>query len=71
MAIDDLGLLTPDAAAAALHVSQKTLAAWRCKGKGPPYTKVGHRVAYRPKDLGQFIEQNVRRSTSEAKPKSP
>ena len=64
-------VLVPDEAARALCVTVKTLANWRVRGYGPAFVKVGHRVAYRPQDLGQFIEQNVRRSTSEAKPKSP
>ncbi len=64
-------VFVPAAAARALCVTVKTLANWRVRGYGPAFVKVGHRVAYRPQDLQRFIEQNVRRSTSEATPKAP
>ncbi len=63
----DVLLLRPPETADLLHVSLKTLATWRLRGFGPAFIKVGHRIAYRPQDLQQFIEQNVRRSTSEGK----
>ncbi len=40
-------LLTTTEAASYLRVSGQTLANWRTQGKGPPFCKVGGRVAYR------------------------
>ena len=38
-----------------------TLAHWRCEGKGPPFVKLGGRVAYRGADLNAWIDsQTVR-----------
>ena len=63
-------VLVPAQAGRAIRVSIKTLANWRVRGCGPAFVKIGHRVGYRPQDLERFIEQNVRRSTSEGKAQS-
>ena len=60
------GLLwTEDKAAAFLHLSQRTLQAWRVRGCGPKFIKVGRSVRYRLEDLQTFVNENVHQSTSE------
>ncbi len=58
-------LRTPEAARK-LGVSQSLLEKLRVYGGGPRFVKLGTRaVGYRPEDLEQWLEQRVRRSTSE------
>ena len=52
-------------AARLLGCSTKTLEAWRCKGLGPRFVRCSRLVRYRESDLRVWIEENVRRSTSE------
>ena len=35
-------------------VTPKTLQNWRCKGRGPPYLKIGGHIIYRQADVEQF-----------------
>ena len=38
-----------------------TMAHWRCEGRGPAYVKIGLKVAYRGRDLNEWLEsQTVR-----------
>jgi hypothetical protein len=53
-------------AASIIGCKPKTLEAWRTRGGGPPFVRVGRLAKYRGSDLHAWIEQNVRRSTSEA-----
>lgn len=46
-------------------ISDKTLEAWRIKGTGPAFYKVGRRVVYRREDLDAFVTERHRRSTSQ------
>lgn len=48
--------LTPTEAAAYLKAKVKTLAAWRLKGKGPDYCKVGGLVRYNKATLDQWLK---------------
>ncbi|MEM8836452.1 MAG: helix-turn-helix domain-containing protein [Pseudomonadota bacterium] len=57
-------LLTEAAAADFLNVSIRTLQAWRVRGGGPPYAKLGKSVRYRPGDLETFIAKKLTMSTS-------
>lgn len=50
-------VLSPAQAANYLGISLKTLANWRCVGQGPPFAKVGGRVAYRLAGLISWVEQ--------------
>ena len=59
-------LLTERQAAAALLVSVKTLQAWRVQGRNLPFVRVGRKIAYRVRDINEFIERNRFASTSEA-----
>lgn len=51
-------LLTPEQVAEMFTLSTNTLKWWRCKGKGPAYTKVGGRIRYEKKDVERFITQS-------------
>ncbi len=59
-------LLTEQQAAALLHVSVKCLQGWRSRGGGPRYHKLGRCVRYAVPDLEAFVQDAVRRSTSDA-----
>ena len=52
-------LHTPYYAGRYLHVHARTLANWRCLGKGPPYVRSGSRVLYKQEDLDAFIEAHL------------
>lgn len=49
-----------------LHCEVKTLQAWRCRGGGPPFIRVGRLVRYRPQDVEAWITSRRVSSTSEA-----
>ena len=56
-------------AAEYVGVSVETMRAWRCRGGGPSFAKIGKRlVRYRRTDLDQFIERGMRRTTSSPQP---
>lgn len=52
------------AAAAVLGLSVRTLQAWRVKGGGPPFVKMGVNVRYNPVALTGWLEANTVTSTS-------
>ena len=58
-------LLTTQQAAAYLVLSPRTLEKWRVTGEGPPFVKLGRRVAYRREDLREWVESRRRASTSD------
>lgn len=64
-------LLTEQQAAALLHVSVKSLQGWRSRGGGPPFVKLGRCVRYALSDLEVFVQEAVRRSTSDPGPAAP
>lgn len=39
--------------------SKATLRNWRAQGKGPRYVKIGARVAYRGRDLAEFLVKST------------
>lgn len=47
-------------------IPARTLQRWRQEGTGPTFLKVGRLVRYRQQDLEEFLNQNIRNSTSEA-----
>lgn len=51
--------LTTKEAAAYLRLQPCTLEAWRTRGRGPKYQKLGRRVVYDFKMLREFIESHT------------
>lgn len=57
-------------AAIYLGVKENTLEVWRCKHKGPRYSKIGSRVLYDVDDLEEFFKaRSVDTMESESKPR--
>jgi len=57
---------TTEETARFLRVKQQTLEAWRLRGTGPAFLKLGRRVVYRREALERFMAERERRSTSDA-----
>jgi hypothetical protein len=57
-------------AATFLGVSVRTLQAWRCRGGGPVFLKLGRAVRYQRRALIEFQQQNTVSSTSEVDARS-
>jgi hypothetical protein len=53
-------------AASFLGVSVRTLQAWRVRGGGPRYLKIGRSVRYQRRSLTSFQKEHSVSSTSEA-----
>ena len=58
-------LRNESAVAKQLACEVKTLQAWRCRGGGPPFIRVGRLVRYRPQDVEAWIASRRVSSTSE------
>jgi hypothetical protein len=58
-------LLDEKQAAALLKLSVKCLQGWRVRGGGPPFVKLGRAVRYEVLALEAFVQEAVRRSTSD------
>ena len=58
--------LTEKQVAKIFMVSVKTLQAWRLRGCGPVYRKIGRSCLYEEKDLEDFVEGSKRKSTSDS-----
>jgi excisionase family DNA binding protein len=58
-------LLTEQGVAKLLQVTVKTLQAWRVRGGGPPFVKVGRCVRYRLEDVEAYVAASTRMSTSD------
>jgi hypothetical protein len=63
--MDTPRLLSTFEAAERLSVSASYLNKLRVTGGGPPFVKIGARVAYDPADLAAWLEAQKRRSTSD------
>lgn len=59
------GLIDTDNAARRLGLKPATLAQWRWRGCGPPFRKLGGAVRYSLDDLDDFIDTQLRHSTSD------
>ena len=55
------------AAAKSLSLSVTWLEQMRLKGNGPRFLKVGRRVLYRPADIEAWLDEHIRRSTSDVR----
>lgn len=63
---DPDALLNQGQAASLIGVSERTLECWRWRGDGPPYVKISRRaVRYRRKDIQEWAESRLQRSTSD------
>lgn len=60
------GLLTEVQAADLLNLSTRTLQAWRVKGGGPLFVRLGRAVRYRRADVNAWLEANTLEHTSAA-----
>lgn len=58
-------LLTPNETADFLPVSESWLAKARMRGDGPPFLKVGRSIRYSQAALVQWLQHQLRSSTSE------
>jgi predicted DNA-binding transcriptional regulator AlpA len=58
-------LLRPGEAAEALGFALKTLESWRASGEGPRFVRIGRAVRYRSRDLEDFVEARIARSTAD------
>jgi hypothetical protein len=63
--VDQLQLFDQKTAAKLLGLSVRTLERHRVAGTGPRYVRLGRLVRYRQQDLADFVDRNVRTSTSE------
>lgn len=57
-------LLTVQETARLLRCSASSLNKWRLIGRGPHFVYVGSRVRYRPTDIAEYINKQIRASTS-------
>ncbi len=55
--------LNSEEAADYLGLQRTTLEAWRCRGGGPRFVKLGRAVRYRQADLDEWIESRIRENT--------
>ncbi len=58
-------LLTESEVAQILRTSTRALQAWRVRGGGPPFVRVGRLVRYSNGALNDWLSGQTRRSTSE------
>ncbi len=58
-------MLRTKEAAEYLGLTKATLEAWRTRGGGPVFLKLGKAVRYRKTDLDIFIESRLRENTSQ------
>lgn len=58
-------LLTQAEVAEMLATSHRTLEAWRGRGGGPPFLKLGHMIRYDAHAVDAWIEARSRKSTSD------
>lgn len=59
------GLKLSRQAAEHLNVAEQTLRAWRLRGHGPRFIKLGRSIRYDPQDLDDWVASNRRTSTSD------
>ena len=58
-------MLRTTEAAGYIGLKKSTLEAWRVRGDGPQFLKLGKAVRYRKEDLDDFVNARIRTSTSE------
>jgi predicted DNA-binding transcriptional regulator AlpA len=55
----DEPLWSEDEAATVLKVKPTTMTAWRNRGKGPAYVKVGRLIGYRASDIRAWLNSRI------------
>ncbi len=60
-----MNMFRTNQAAAYLDLTKSTLEAWRCRGGGPVFVKMGKAVRYRKEDLDVFLNARLRTNTSQ------
>lgn len=58
-------MLNTDQAASYLGLARATLEAWRTRGGGPVFIKLGKSVRYRLPDLDNFILSRMKKNTAQ------
>jgi hypothetical protein len=51
-----------------LNLSKRTLQAWRTRGDGPPFVKLGRAVRYDPRQTDEWLTTRARRHTADPGP---
>jgi len=64
--LEVVSLLDEKTVATQLNCEVKTLQAWRCRGVGVPFVRVGRLIRYKPEDVADYIESRRVRSTSQS-----
>lgn len=62
--VDPEELLDCGETAKLLRQELQTLAAWRCKGRGPEYVKIGRGVFYRRPAISAWLAQQIVRPSA-------
>ena len=66
MAMIEDGYMSTEEAARFLKLSPRTLQAYRCSGKGPPFSRLGNRARYLRSKVAEWAAAREARSTTEA-----
>lgn len=61
----DVELVDESVVARQIGCEVKALQAWRCRGFGPEFVKVGRLVRYDPRKVEAWVKSRTVRSTSE------
>lgn len=61
----DVELIDESAVARRIGCEVKALQAWRCRGFGPEFVKVGRLVRYDPRKVDAWVKSRTVRSTSQ------
>jgi hypothetical protein len=67
MSVLDEDLIPEADAARELKVKPQTLGAWRYRGQGPSYVRVGKLIFYRPSDIREYVNSRIVRPTEAAR----
>ena len=59
MPFDDDRLYDAEAVSKEIHITKSCLGKWRHLRRGPPFVKIGRRVAYRGRALNDWLEAQV------------
>ena len=64
---DGLDCMTDDDLQLLANVTPGTAEAWRKRGQGPAFIRIGNRVLYTRKAVAEFLDSRTRERTSTAK----